>query len=381
MYISVFMGPMSVGPQHDLPLIELCLDQAVRAADAGFCQITFGEQHFNGYEPYCNPLLMAARLAPFLNGAYFGTTITPLTLHHPLRLAEDVNVLDNLTRGKFVLGVSAGRAGGFSPDLENFGLDPAERLDIYSAKLDLLLKAWAHRPGDPPLAFDTPWVTGALTGRMMPMSYRADKPLIAVGTSSDDVVAATAERGWPVYLGPCLRNEAVRKLALHRDAMVRAGIETAQVEQAARLSMVTRHTIVGATEDEAWERAERMMGRMAMLRRGDVDTRSLREMASMDLSQPGDSSDVLRRNAEHVQSWLICGAPSSVIDQFNAYAGKGVTHVNTRFTVGPGQPDDIWRSFDLFVANVLPYLNPEQFAPPAADEIRSFEPQPAQFAV
>jgi alkanesulfonate monooxygenase SsuD/methylene tetrahydromethanopterin reductase-like flavin-dependent oxidoreductase (luciferase family) len=375
------MGPMSMSPQQDLPLIELCLEQAVQAADKGFCQITFGEQHFNGYEPYCNPLLMAARLAPFLNGAFFGTTITPITLHHPLRLVEDVNVLDNLTRGKFVLGISAGRpaVGGFSPDMDNFGLDPERRLEIFSSKLDVMLQAWAHEPGDPPIRFDTFWGKGALGGRMMPLSYRAGKPLVAIGTSSDDVVKSTGKRGWPLYLGPCLRAEAVRKLALHREAMVDSGVDTAQRDQSALLSMVTRHSIVGATEDEAWERAERMMGRMAMLRRGDADRRSLREMAAMDLSVPGDPADILRRNAEVVQSWLICGSPAAVVEQFEAYAEVGVKHVNTRFTVGPGQPEDIWRSFDLFTAQVLPHLNPQQFTAPSGNEVRSYAPPPAKF--
>lgn len=379
MFISVFMGPMSLGPQQDQPLIELCLKQAEMAADAGFCQITFGEQHFNGYEPYCNPFLMGSRLAPFLNGAYFGTTICPIVFHHPLRLVEDINVLDNLTHGKLVVGISAGRAGGFSPDFPNFGLDVEQRLDIYASKLDIMLKAWAHKPGDAPLNFDTPWDKCALTGRMMPLSYRAGRPLLAVGTSTDDVVLNTGERGWPVYLGPCLRSEAARKLKLHREALERSGHEAPQVEQAAELSMVTRHVIVGATEEEAWERAERMMGRMPFLRRGDMDRRSLREMGAMDLAQAGDSADVLLRNAEQVQSWLICGTPASVTEQILAYQSAGVQHLNTRFTVGGYQPEDIWRSFDLFVAQVLPHLQPQHFPAPAGAQVRSYGP-PQVFA-
>ncbi len=51
MYISVFMGPFSFGPAQDKPNIDLCIAQSVAAAQAGFAMVTFGEQHFNNYEP------------------------------------------------------------------------------------------------------------------------------------------------------------------------------------------------------------------------------------------------------------------------------------------------------------------------------------------
>src|SRR5580698_8232100 len=110
MYLGIFLGPFSRGPEDDLEVIDLCIEQAIEAAEARFALVTFGEQHFNNYEPYCNPFLMGAHLAPYLKDSYFGTTITPLPLHPPIRLAEDMNVLDNLTRGKLIVGLSAGRA-------------------------------------------------------------------------------------------------------------------------------------------------------------------------------------------------------------------------------------------------------------------------------
>src|SRR5690349_19300360 len=111
MHLSIFLGPFARGPAEDRPLIDLCLEQAVAAAEAGFCMVTFGEQHFNNYEPYCNPYMMGARLAPFMKDCWFGTTITPLPLHHPLRLAEQISLLDLLMRGRLVVGMSAGRVG------------------------------------------------------------------------------------------------------------------------------------------------------------------------------------------------------------------------------------------------------------------------------
>ena len=153
MHISIYLGPFARGPAEDLPLIDLCLEQAIAAADAGFAMISFGEQHFNNYEPYCNPFMMGARLAPYLKQSYFGVSVCPIVFHHPIRLAENINVLDNLVRGRLIVGMSAGRLD-FSPDFENFDLDVRDRRAIFEAKLDIMLRAFAHKPGDPPLHYE-----------------------------------------------------------------------------------------------------------------------------------------------------------------------------------------------------------------------------------
>lgn len=310
MRISIFMGPFSLGPHQDKPNIDLCLDQAVAAAKAGFAMVTFGEQHFNNYEPYCNPFLMAARLAPQLGGTWFGTTIVPLVLHHPLRLAEDASIVDLLLGGRFIMGVSAGRVG-FSPDFTNFGLDPADRDAIFGSKLDLLRAAFAHRPGDEPLVMDTPWDRGALTGRLMPIPFRDGGPLLAIGTNTDATIARTAEQGLSVFLGPCLLAQAAAKFAAYREAATAAGLAPERVALLADHSLVTRHVIVGETTDQAWERAELMAGRNPLMDRS-VDQRSLRELSQVDLTAPGAVQDPANRNAVHVQSWIIAGSPDEV---------------------------------------------------------------------
>ncbi|MFD1611459.1 LLM class flavin-dependent oxidoreductase [Sphingomonas tabacisoli] len=187
MYLGIFLGPSSRGPGNDHDVIRLCLDQAAQAAKAGFALITFVEQHFNSYEPYCNPFLIGARLSPYPKQAYFGTTIVPLPLHHPLRLAEDINVLDVLTRGQLIVGRSAGRVG-YSRDLENFGADLKRRHEMFASKLDIMRRAWVKQADDPDLMIETDFDVRAVSGpeaRMMPAPYLAGGPLLAVGSNTD----------------------------------------------------------------------------------------------------------------------------------------------------------------------------------------------------
>lgn len=379
MYLSVFLGPFSRRPGDDAAVVDLCLTQAVEAARAGAAMVTFGEQHYSGYEPYCNPFLAAARVAGDLGEAWVGTTIVPLTFHHPLRLAEEASVTDLLLRGRFVMGMSMGR-GGPVPDYRNFGLEPAQRGEVFASRLEVLTAALAHRAGDPDLVVDTPFDKAVLAGRLMPGSWREGGPQLAIGSNTPATIAMAARRGWPLFLGPCVLGRAAHDMAAHRTAMADAGFDAAHVERAARLSLVTRNVIVADTDDEAWELAERMMGRSFWTDR-TADGRSLREMAEADLSGldpstggmpvPGPKADPELANSVFAQSWILVGAPDSIARQLKEYEAAGISHVNVRTTVGEYDPETMTRMHRLLVDEVFPQVGVRPFPALTDDEVRA----------
>jgi len=362
MHLSVFMGPISLGPTFDKAMIDLCIDEAIACADAGYAMVTFGEQHLNDYEPYANPFLMGARLAPHLGDTWFGTTVVPLVFHHPLRVAEDANVIDLLTRGRFIMGLSSGR-GGPVPDFRVWDLPMERRDEIFNAKLDDMNRIHALRTGDAPLQLGSEWDHGELAGRMMPASWRVRGPLKAIGTNTDVKIDGVARRGYPLFLGPCLPEAAAEKLARHRAAMEEAGIPEQQRREAARLSLVTRHVFCGRTEERAWEIAEALAGRNPMMDRS-VDRRSLRELSKADLT-----GDPAPRNSRHVQEWMAGGTPDQLIETFRGYAAAGVEHVNIRFTAGTADPALVAESYELFTREVLPNIGHELFPALRDDEV------------
>ncbi|WP_261555663.1 LLM class flavin-dependent oxidoreductase [Frankia tisae] len=91
-------------------------------------------------------LAAAAQHAPHLR---LGTAVTTLTLENPLRLAEDVSVLDAISGGRAELGV--GSAGGSYDSFRAFGRVPAGRREVYD---DHLVKLRAALTGQP--LIDTP---------------------------------------------------------------------------------------------------------------------------------------------------------------------------------------------------------------------------------
>ena len=377
MHISVFMGPVAFGASNDLKQIEMCLDQAIKCADAGFAMVTFGEQHFNGYEPYSNPFLMGARLSPSLGETWFGTTVVPLPFHNPLRLAEESNIVDLLTRGRFVMGVSQGRSGPV-PEWTNFGLDQADRDEIFVSKLDYLQRAAVKRASDPTLVLDSKWDKGELNGRMMPLSWRKGGAQLAIATSTDATIDDVAARGLPLFMSPVRLPLAAEKLARHRDGLAAAGFSEQQQAHARRLSMITLLCMVGETEEEAWQNAEALTGMNPMMDRS-ADKRSLRELAAVSDDAIADGSDPLPRNPNWVHSWLLVGTPDSVAAQIKEYEAAGFEHLNVRFTAGMARPDIVNRSFSLFVDKVLPLIGNELFPPLRDEEVESEHTAPPSF--
>jgi alkanesulfonate monooxygenase SsuD/methylene tetrahydromethanopterin reductase-like flavin-dependent oxidoreductase (luciferase family) len=383
MYLSIFVGPFSRDARDDVAVIDMCVEQAVRAASAGFAMVTFGEQHFNNYEPYCNPFIMAGYVAKDIGDAWFGTTIVPLPFQHPLRLAENASIADLLLRGRFILGVSGARIGGRIPDWDNFGLDQADRDDLFASNLSILRAAFAHRQGDDPIVYDTKWGRGRLSGRLMPASWRDAGPLLAIGTNTDATIERIGAMGLPVFLGPCPPAVAAEKFDSHRRAMDGAGFSADEVRSAADRSLVTRNVIVADSDAEAWDLAERLSGDAPFMDRTN-DSRSMREMADFDLSaydSPPPSfnmtGDPIIRNSTYVQGWLIVGSPESVLRQVQDYDAKGIPQLNVRFTVGPydpesGTPGVFERSFELFLTEVVPRLRLERFTDVPASEVRAF---------
>jgi alkanesulfonate monooxygenase SsuD/methylene tetrahydromethanopterin reductase-like flavin-dependent oxidoreductase (luciferase family) len=381
MYLSIFVGPFTRDARDDVAVIDMCIDQATRAAEAGFAMVTFGEQHYNDYEPYCNPFIMAGRMATSLGDAWLGTTIVPLVFHHPLRLAEDSSVADLLLRGRFQLGVSAARVGPV-PDWDNFGIEQSDRDELFATNLQILRSAFAYQPGDPPLRYDNKWGRGALNGRLMPASWRAGGPSLAIGTSTDATIDRVGADGMPLLLGPCPPAVAAAKFGRHRHAMAQAGYPADAIEVAASHSLVTRNVVVAETDDEAWTLAEKLSGNAPFMDRTS-DNRSMREMAAYDLSDApyaasafGMKGDPVVRNSSYVQGWLIVGDPDSVTRQLKEYETLDIPHVNLRYTVGRydpdlGTPGDFDRSFDLFLGSVMPQLDTQQYPALRKDEIRA----------
>jgi alkanesulfonate monooxygenase SsuD/methylene tetrahydromethanopterin reductase-like flavin-dependent oxidoreductase (luciferase family) len=109
-----FEGSVHESIMEQLRLVEL-------ADQLGFDEAWFGEHHFNAFSVIPDPCAMIAFAAARTGCIRLGTAGFLAPFYHPVRLAESIAVLDNLTGGR----INAGFAkGGFAPDTKHFSRDP-----------------------------------------------------------------------------------------------------------------------------------------------------------------------------------------------------------------------------------------------------------------
>ncbi|MDP7547136.1 MAG: LLM class flavin-dependent oxidoreductase, partial [Alphaproteobacteria bacterium] len=116
------------------------LDQAVWLEGLGIDLIWFTEHHFvdDGYLPSWIPVVgaMAART----QNVRFSSDISILPLYQPVRLAEDLAVLDNLSGGRVEIGVGLGYV---PQDFAGYGLPVAQRVSRTDEGLEILTRCFS----------------------------------------------------------------------------------------------------------------------------------------------------------------------------------------------------------------------------------------------
>ena len=116
------------------------LEQMVWIESLGFDVVWTTEHHFidDGYLPSWVPL--AGAVAARTQRLRFATDICLLPFNHPLRLAEDLAVLDNLSNGRVELGVGMGYA---PHEFRGFGIPLPRRVSLMDEGLEVLRRCFA----------------------------------------------------------------------------------------------------------------------------------------------------------------------------------------------------------------------------------------------
>lgn len=124
-------------------LFSAALDMAEWADGLGFDVIGLGEHHGaeDGYNP--SPLILASAMAARTRQVRLRTAILLAACYDPVRLAEDLSVLQILSRGR----VEAGIGFGYRPsEFAMYGHDVKDRFDITMQTIRVLEDAWSGQP-------------------------------------------------------------------------------------------------------------------------------------------------------------------------------------------------------------------------------------------
>ena len=105
----------------------------------GFDAVWLAEHHFSTYSVCPSVHIMGAHLAAHTKNLRIGTGISLASFYHPLRLAEEVALLDQLTKGR----VNWGAGRGFdAKEHEAFGVPSEDSYPKFRESVEVVVKAW-----------------------------------------------------------------------------------------------------------------------------------------------------------------------------------------------------------------------------------------------
>ena len=111
--------------------------------------IWYTEHHFNheGMETCPNPLLMSADAAARTKQIRIGQACNVITFHNPIRMAEDIAMLDQMSNGRIEFGIGRGIYGreAINMNVEADLKDQAKNFRLFEETLTIIKKAWTEK--------------------------------------------------------------------------------------------------------------------------------------------------------------------------------------------------------------------------------------------
>jgi alkanesulfonate monooxygenase SsuD/methylene tetrahydromethanopterin reductase-like flavin-dependent oxidoreductase (luciferase family) len=161
-------------PDHGIApelLYAAAVDQSEWADKLGLTQILLSEHHAtdDGYLP--SPLVLGGAVAARTKQIEIGFYVLLLPFYDWVRLAEDLAVLDLISKGR----VRPVFGAGYRPEeFEQFGVDMTQRLRLIEEGVEVLKKAWTGEPFD----------YRGRKARVLPRPYQKPHPRITLGGTS-----------------------------------------------------------------------------------------------------------------------------------------------------------------------------------------------------
>jgi len=136
---------LSPSPEEDAARIAQQIEQACFAETLGFSDVWLTEHYFTGESVYNDSLMFAAALAMKTSRIRLGFAVVQTPFHHPVRLATQLALLDNLSNGRIDVGLGKGTVYN-EYEFVGHGLrsdDSRERMD---ETVEIIELAWTGQP-------------------------------------------------------------------------------------------------------------------------------------------------------------------------------------------------------------------------------------------
>ena len=199
-------------------LLDNLREQVILAEELGFESVWLGEHHFRPYGlgDMPNPIVVGADLAARTTRIRIGQMSNIAPWWHPIRLAEDLAILDNLSKGRVDVALGRGIYPYEGPQFHQ-NADPRneqENRELFEETIEIIKKVWTQEYfshegpnytfpapetvfSNPRYASNPEWQDGDRITRLRvtPKPYQKPHPPLWMSVSTDRSVSTAAELG------------------------------------------------------------------------------------------------------------------------------------------------------------------------------------------
>jgi len=314
-------------------LYKRLAEDAQTAEDLGFASLWLTEHRF-WYDGYLPSLLTAAGyMAGATRTLRIGTGCLLLPQHDPLRIAQGVATVDQLSHGRFDFGVALGYR---DQEFDGLGIHRRDRARRMEEALDILASAGAGEPVTP-------------QGHVVsPRSVQSPVP-IWVAAVSDNAVKRAARRGLNVLLSDAHDDRRAGDLVkLYHETARESGVDSSK----ARFGIL-RYVWVDESAAAAENTVIPRLRSLLLEQLGGWRYLSDENGQSLGFERP----EALRKAAEGViRNNAAIGTPETVIRRLKDLAAVGVDFVVARSHLISQTQPQLYRAMELLAKEVAPAL-------------------------
>ena len=341
MKFSNFLFPASMDPANDQQIIQETLAEARLCDELGMEMLWLAEHHFDGICAYVDPVSFAAALAASTRQIRIGFAVAQMSLHHPIRMAEQMALIDNISKGRLLVGLGRGTAYNIY-DYQGYGIDPKEAYERLVEAEDIMIKAWTTENFEHRGKY---W--NLRLPLLRPRPYTKPHPQIVRACSGEEAMLGMARAGRP-FLMNVQSNEVTRhRMDLYRKTMRESGFDAATVARNVDDSWVWRNIFVAETDAEA-QRLAKPAFKTQMEFRAAMRDKVYKEQG---LFLKKEENAAARNEAQHA---VLCGSPTRVAEAIAEIDAIGVGGLILVFRIGPMPYEVAAHSIRLFMQKVAP---------------------------
>jgi alkanesulfonate monooxygenase SsuD/methylene tetrahydromethanopterin reductase-like flavin-dependent oxidoreductase (luciferase family) len=305
------------------------MDQTLLADELGFDWVSVSEHHYSPRILTPSPMIFAGAITQRIKRARIAVLGPLLPLSNPIRVAEELAMLDVMSEGRIVVLFLRGTPN----EVLVYRANPDETRDVTQEGVELILRAWTEPQ---PFGWEGRYFNYR-TVSVWPRTLQEPHPPVFSSGNTPDSVPFAARRHLGLALSFMPLSSIKHRVDLYREEAAKAGWEPAADDVVYRF-----FGHVAETDEEAQKN----------LGDNKVDLRRIFAMNEAMLKRLMGN----RAELQMMEKPFLFGGPAAVVDQIGALREAGVGIMDMAFTWPGISYEQQLRSMECFASRVIPQI-------------------------